>query len=300
MPVRGEIGARGGRVGGGRGRRRGRGRRARAAGTASELVFTALGDDEHGRRAERTRGSAAFAFASAWRETGAADGGRLRRRGRRAHDHRNRRRSSRPRAQDDLPWEELDGADERLLHRRRRDGAAVGSAAGRGCSWRRRASCRRCRWPASSSMRSSRAGRMRGSATGPGDLDPPPKLVVSTAGALGGWAQPGGPFRAAGGSRGRSRTPTAPGTPSPAALTFALAEGRPVHDALAFASERGGEALMRRGAVRRRPPRPRESCSSRRRRTDRHRRIVCAPWSSRLDKWEAVGQSGDHPRLPCF
>ena len=28
-----------------------------------------------------------------------------------------------------------------------------------------------------------------------GDLDPPPRLVVSTAGALGGWAQPGGPYR---------------------------------------------------------------------------------------------------------
>ncbi|MGH2997281.1 MAG: ribokinase, partial [Gaiellaceae bacterium] len=31
----------------------------------------------------------------------------------------------------------------------------------------------------------------------PGDLDPEPRLVVSTSGALGGWAQPGGPFSAA-------------------------------------------------------------------------------------------------------
>src|SRR5262249_42647500 len=30
-----------------------------------------------------------------------------------------------------------------------------------------------------------------------GDLDPPPKIVVTTAGALGGWVRPGGPFRAA-------------------------------------------------------------------------------------------------------
>ena len=30
-----------------------------------------------------------------------------------------------------------------------------------------------------------------------GDLDPPPKLVVSTAGSLGGWAQPGGPYKPA-------------------------------------------------------------------------------------------------------
>src|SRR2546421_5290402 len=31
----------------------------------------------------------------------------------------------------------------------------------------------------------------------PGELDPPPRLVVTTSGALGGWVQPGGPFRPA-------------------------------------------------------------------------------------------------------
>src|ERR671933_1794468 len=31
----------------------------------------------------------------------------------------------------------------------------------------------------------------------PGDLEPPPRLVVTTAGGLGGWMQPGGPFSAA-------------------------------------------------------------------------------------------------------
>jgi ribokinase len=30
-----------------------------------------------------------------------------------------------------------------------------------------------------------------------GELDPPPRLVVATSGALGGWAQPGGPYAAA-------------------------------------------------------------------------------------------------------
>ncbi len=41
-----------------------------------------------------------------------------------------------------------------------------------------------------------------------GDLDPEPKLVVTTSGALGGWMQPGGPYTAAHGpraSRGRLR-----------------------------------------------------------------------------------------------
>ena len=31
---------------------------------------------------------------------------------------------------------------------------------------------------------------------GPGDLDPEPRLAVTTSGALGGWMRPGGPFRA--------------------------------------------------------------------------------------------------------
>ena len=31
----------------------------------------------------------------------------------------------------------------------------------------------------------------------PGELEPPPRIVVTTSGALGGWIRPGGPFRAA-------------------------------------------------------------------------------------------------------
>ena len=80
-----------------------------------------------------------------------------------------------------------------------------------------------------------------------GDLDPPPRLVVSTAGALGGWAQPGGPYKPA--------VPPAPfedaygaGDCFAAGLTFALAQGMEIPDALAFASERGALALTRRGA----------------------------------------------------
>ena len=46
-----------------------------------------------------------------------------------------------------------------------------------------------------------------------GDLDPEPKLVVTTSGALGGWMQPGGPFVAAP-VPGRARTPTAAATRS--------------------------------------------------------------------------------------
>jgi ribokinase len=80
----------------------------------------------------------------------------------------------------------------------------------------------------------------------PGDLDPAPALVVTTAGALGGWAQPGGPF-------------TAPAPPGPvvdtygagdsfaAGLTYALAAGRAPADAVAFAARCGAAALTGRG-----------------------------------------------------
>jgi ribokinase len=79
-----------------------------------------------------------------------------------------------------------------------------------------------------------------------GDLDPEPKLVITTAGALGGWAQPGGPYRPASPTGDYEDTYGA-GDCFAAALTFALAEGRSAEDALAFAAERGAEALTRKG-----------------------------------------------------
>ena len=80
-----------------------------------------------------------------------------------------------------------------------------------------------------------------------GDLDPPPKLVVSTAGALGGWAQPGGPYKAAP-PPGPFEDAYGAGDCFAAGLTYALATGMEVADALAFASQRGALALTRRGA----------------------------------------------------
>lgn len=80
-----------------------------------------------------------------------------------------------------------------------------------------------------------------------GDLDPPPKLVVSTAGALGGWAQPGGPYKAAT-APGPYEDAYGAGDCFAAGLTYALARGLEIQEALAFASERGALALTRRGA----------------------------------------------------
>jgi ribokinase len=80
-----------------------------------------------------------------------------------------------------------------------------------------------------------------------GDLDPPPKLVVSTAGALGGWAQPGGPYKAAP-RPSEYEDAYGAGDCFAAGLTFALAQGLESAEALAFAAGRGALALTRRGA----------------------------------------------------
>jgi ribokinase len=80
----------------------------------------------------------------------------------------------------------------------------------------------------------------------PGQLDPPPKLVVATAGSSGGtWTA----------AEGRSGTFVAAPVPGPvvdtygagdsfaASLTFALGDGRPVEDALALASRCAASTL---------------------------------------------------------
>jgi ribokinase len=80
-----------------------------------------------------------------------------------------------------------------------------------------------------------------------GDLDPPPRLVVTTAGSLGGWAQPGGPYKAAT-APGPYEDTYGAGDCFAAGLTYALARRMEVAGALAFAAERGALALTRRGA----------------------------------------------------
>jgi ribokinase len=79
-----------------------------------------------------------------------------------------------------------------------------------------------------------------------GDLDPPPGLVVSTAGALGGWAQPGGPFSAAP-VPGPVEDAYGCGDCFAAGLTYSLAAGRPPAEAIAFAARCGAAALTGRG-----------------------------------------------------
>jgi ribokinase len=214
---------------------------ANLAGDAT--LFTALGSDDLGRRA-RTQLAAqnvtvhatispllqrrAFTFVDDTGErTIAVLGDKLR-----------------PRARDDLPWEELAGADAvyfvsgdaECLQRARR--ARVLVATSRELPTIRDAGVE--------------LDVLVGSATDVGEryeggLDPPPKLVVTTSGALGGWLQPGGPFRAV--------PPPGPvadtygcGDCFAAGLTFALAQGDGPTDAVAFAAECGAAVLTGRGA----------------------------------------------------
>ena len=80
----------------------------------------------------------------------------------------------------------------------------------------------------------------------PGDIEPPPRLVVTTAGGLGGWAQPGGPFRAAP-LPGPVGDAYGAGDSFAACLTFALAKGMDRDLALEFASRCGAAVMTGRG-----------------------------------------------------
>jgi ribokinase len=75
-----------------------------------------------------------------------------------------------------------------------------------------------------------------------GDLAAPPRLVVTTSGHLGGWAQPGGPFRPAS-VPGAIVDSYGAGDAFAAGLTFALACGHEPADAIALAARCGAAAL---------------------------------------------------------
>jgi ribokinase len=80
-----------------------------------------------------------------------------------------------------------------------------------------------------------------------GELDPAPQIVVTTAGALGGWIRPGGPFRAAA-LPGPVSDAYGCGDCFAAGLTFGLALGKPVDEAVALGARCGAAVLTGRGA----------------------------------------------------
>lgn len=78
------------------------------------------------------------------------------------------------------------------------------------------------------------------------ELEPPPRLVVSTAGPLGGWIRPGGPFRAAP-IPGPVEDAYGCGDCFAAGFTYGLGAGLPVEGAAALAARCGAMVLTSRG-----------------------------------------------------
>jgi ribokinase len=209
--------------------------------------FTALGDDEHGRQAERglvARGvrvhaaarpapqRRAFTYLDASAERTITVVGQR-------HV---------PRGDDPLPWPELDaaagvyftGGDAGALTAARRAGALVATPRARG-------PLADAGVPLDALVLS---GHDPDEAYRAGDVEPPPRLVVTTLGGRGGnWAS-------AGGETGTFAPAPLPGPPVEAygcgdtfaaALTLALGRGDGVEDAVAFAARAGAACLTGRG-----------------------------------------------------
>jgi ribokinase len=81
----------------------------------------------------------------------------------------------------------------------------------------------------------------------PGELDPPPATIVTTSGSLGGWIRPGGPYRAAP-LPGPVEDAYGCGDCFAAGLTFGLARGDSIEDAVALGARCGAAVLTGRGA----------------------------------------------------
>jgi ribokinase len=81
----------------------------------------------------------------------------------------------------------------------------------------------------------------------PGDLEPAPQAVVTTSGGLGGWMQPGGPFTAAP-LPGPVSDAYGCGDCFAAGLTYALGAGRTLEEAVGLGARCGAAVLTGRGA----------------------------------------------------
>jgi len=91
------------------------------------------------------------------------------------------------------------------------------------------------------------SGEDPGERYGPGELEPRPRLVVTTAGALGGWMNPGGPYLAAP-LPGPVEDAYGCGDCFGAGLTFGLASGLSPEEAVELAARCGAAVLTGRGA----------------------------------------------------
>ena len=207
------------------------------------VLFTALGEDDLGDRAlEELTASGLTVHASR--------GGEQRRAF--CHVDENGERTItvlgeklRPRGDDgDLPWEDLDRAD--AVYFVSGDTAALRQAR------RARVLVATARELGTLKVGSTELDALVGSGDDEGeryhsgDLEPAPKLIVSTAGVLGGWAQPGGPYKAVP-PPDQIEDSYGCGDCFAAGLTYALARGVDIADALAIAARCGAGALTGRG-----------------------------------------------------
>ena len=90
------------------------------------------------------------------------------------------------------------------------------------------------------------SGKDAGERFEPGDLDPPPNIVVTTSGGLGGWIQPGGPFNAAP-IPGLVADAYGCGDCFAAGITYGLGRGLPVDEAVAIGARCGAMVLTSKG-----------------------------------------------------
>jgi ribokinase len=213
---------------------------ARLAGAAT--LYTALGDDELGRRAKAELEARGLRVVAAWRaepqrrafvyvdadgeRTITVIGGKLS-----------------PRAEDPLPWEELDEAE--AIYFTARDESALRQA--------RRARLLVATARELPTLRSAgveldalvRSGTDAGESYAPGSLTPPPRLVVSTGGERGGtYVRPGEePKSFAAAIRPGPRVDDyGAGDCFAAGLTYGLVREATLEDALALASACGAGA----------------------------------------------------------
>jgi ribokinase len=218
-------------------------RLARLAGSAT--LFTALGDDEFGRRAQEELTELGVRVEAAWRSE-------PQRRGFTYVDAEGERTITllseklRPRRSEALAWEELGEFDAVYF-----TGGDAGAL--------RAARAARVLVATPRELPTLREAHVEldalvGSAIDPAerydqaDLEPPPKLVVWTEGSKGGFFEPG---------HARWEAPPLPGPRADsygagdsfaAQLTFALAEGRSSLEAVRLAAAAAAEAITRRGA----------------------------------------------------
>ena len=218
-------------------------RLARLAGEAT--LFTALGDDGVGRAAERHLTALGVRLHVEWRDE-------RQRRGFCYVDADGERtitllsQKLRPRGGSALPWDELSEFDGVYFTGGDADALRAARAARVLVATSRELSTLR---PAGVEL-----DALVGSALDPderfasGELDPPPRLVVTTEGRQGGSYDPGAGRWDAAPLPGPRADVYGAGDTFAAHLTYALAEGRPPQEAVEFAAVGAAEAITRRGA----------------------------------------------------